>query len=114
MKETIQDFIEGEGNMFDEEFPTDYIRVVCPGADYSASYEIKSFHKSSMCRLLERVLGSINESIGDDFEISYTQDVDITKLSNELIAEMNGAKKATLGTKKIITDILNSYIAEMK
>ena len=28
---------------FEEKFPSDYIRIICPGSDYSASYELKTF-----------------------------------------------------------------------
>ena len=58
----------------------------------------------------DEIVKLINEEIGDDFEISYGQDIDITEIPDELRAEMLGAKKATIGTKNLIIDIITQRL----
>jgi hypothetical protein len=64
---------------------------------------IKSFNKASMCRLLERVKGNV-EGIK---LINFTTNGQAGQMEKEIMYRVNKSLEE-------VTDILNSYITEMK
>lgn len=92
MTQTIQDFIEGEEKKFSEDFKLNVYNIS------DGSYvmyikkrnQIKSFQRSSMYRLLERVKGDVlgldqTQSSRNDWSISTDQ---VTNLLTSYITQM--------------------------
>lgn len=106
-------------NMIGEEImPTDGKHITIE--DYSTYNKGYNYAKREVLRKIDQIIDiavadrnkeiveDIKKNITDEFELSYQSNIDITELPDELIAEMNGAKKATVGTRDFIISLISN------
>jgi hypothetical protein len=124
---TIQGFMEGEEEIMRldvfplYQLPAHVVKVIGydkGGIAFSGmSFNWESFHKSSMCRLLERVRGEVEgikcETGRDPFPRDLNEVVDLSLTQIDECLKFAGRINYNKALQEI-KDLLNSYITELK